>query len=131
MRGIVIPSGLLAACLLASPLLAFADTPRRSTGAAVADPFASAPRLGGEDLTTVRAGQQQTTIYAAISDQTLAAENHGNTVAAGTINNGAINFNSGALQGFSGLGNFVINTGNNNTLQGSLSVTVLMVPATR
>lgn len=60
-----------------------------------------------------------------LTDQDLTAVNSGNIVNADVITNGSINFTQGALSGFSGVGNFVSNTGNNNNLQGSISVTVI------
>jgi hypothetical protein len=72
-------------------------------------------------------GGQETAV--AITDQTLNAVNGGNTVkAGGDINNGAVSLSANAFSGFAGIGNFVINTGNNNNLQGSLSVTIVMAP---
>ena len=59
-----------------------------------------------------------------ISDQDLNAVNSGNTVVANSLTNGDISFSPGALTGFSGVGNFVSNTGNNSNLQGSISVTI-------
>jgi hypothetical protein len=59
-----------------------------------------------------------------ISDQDLSAVNSGNTIIANTLSNGDISFSPGALTGFSGIGNFVSNTGNNSNLQGSISVTI-------
>ena len=116
-----------AAFLIFAPQITFAQAPQSAQAKPASDPFHSAKVMTGDDLRTVRAGQD-VTVNAAVSDQTLAAENHDNTVTAATVNNGAISFSPGSLQGFSGLGNFVINTGNNNNLQGSLSVTVLMTP---
>jgi hypothetical protein len=42
---------------------------------------------------------------------------------------GNVTLENGAFNGFNGVGNFVFNTGNNNNLQGTLSVTVLAPPA--
>jgi hypothetical protein len=64
-----------------------------------------------------------------MSEQTLSAVVTGNTVNADTVNTGAVTLSSNAFSGFSGIGNFVINTGNNNNLQGSLSVNIVMTPA--
>lgn len=63
-----------------------------------------------------------------ISDQTLSATSSGNSINADTVLSGGVNFAAGAFSGFNGVGNFVINTGNNNTLQGSLSVNVVALP---
>jgi len=64
-----------------------------------------------------------------ITDQTLTAVNSGNTVIGETIGSGQVNLGSGAFSGYSGLGNFVINTGHNNNLQSSMSVSVVLAPA--
>jgi hypothetical protein len=61
--------------------------------------------------------------------QQLTAMNSGNSVNAGSVVNGAVTLSSNAFAGFSGLGNFVINTGNNNNVQGVMSVNIVMVPA--
>jgi hypothetical protein len=63
-----------------------------------------------------------------VTNQNLNATNSGNTIIAGTVQNGDINFSGNALTGFSGVGNFVTNTGNNNNLQGSISVVVTGAP---
>ena len=61
----------------------------------------------------------------AVTNQNLSAVNSGNTVSANTLTTGDVTLQSDAFSGFNGIGNFVINTGNNNNLQGSLSVTVI------
>ncbi|MGZ3274411.1 MAG: hypothetical protein ACXU82_14655 [Caulobacteraceae bacterium] len=66
----------------------------------------------------------------AVNEQQLKAITSDNSVnALGSISNGPVNLSANAFSGFSGLGNFVINTGNNNTLQGSMSVNITMTPA--
>jgi hypothetical protein len=64
-----------------------------------------------------------------MSEQQLTAIDTGNSVKADSVVNGSVNLSPGAFSGFSGLGNFVINTGNNNTLQGTMSVNIVMTPA--
>ena len=54
--------------------------------------------------------------------------NSGNSLSADNITTGDISVGAGAFNGFNGVGNFVFNTGNNNNVQGSLSVTI-MTPA--
>lgn len=61
-----------------------------------------------------------------ITDQTLTAVNHGNTVIGENVGSGEVNLGSGAFSGYSGLGNFVINTGHNNNLQSSMNVSILL-----
>lgn len=61
-----------------------------------------------------------------LTEQQLTATNSGNAVVAtGNIVTGDIAFSSTALSGFSGVGNFVVNTGNNSNLQGSINVTIV------
>jgi len=64
-----------------------------------------------------------------LTNQNLNATVQGNAVNADTVQSGAVNFGANALNGFNGIGNFVINTGNNNVLQGSLSVTIMTAPS--
>jgi hypothetical protein len=64
-----------------------------------------------------------------ISTQTLTALNSGNSVNANSVVTGDVNLQAGAFNGFNGIGNFVFNTGNNNNLQGTLSVTIIAPPA--
>ena len=62
----------------------------------------------------------------AVSDQMLQASDTGNAlISGGAINSGALTLSGGAFGNFNGVGNFVFNTGNNNTLQGSINITVL------
>jgi hypothetical protein len=63
-----------------------------------------------------------------LTDQDLTAVNTGNTISAASVGSGAISLSGGALSGFNGVGNFVMNTGHNNNLQSSMSVTVIMAP---
>ena len=63
-----------------------------------------------------------------ITDQTLTAFNNGNTVSGDTVTSGQVNLGANAFSGYSGLGNFVINTGHNNNLQSSMSVSVVLAP---
>ena len=84
-------------------------------------PTTDAAPMAAEDLEATAAhGVEINTI----SDQDLNAVNSGNTVIANTLTNGDISWSPGALTGFSGVGNFVSNTGNNSNLQGSISVTI-------
>lgn len=84
-------------------------------------PTTDAAPMAAEDLeATAAQGVEINTI----SDQDLNAVNSGNTVIANTLTNGDISWSPGALTGFSGVGNFVSNTGNNSNLQGSISVTI-------
>jgi hypothetical protein len=92
---------------------------------------ASQPAVGGAkpvsdaELQGLSGGQA-----VAVNEQQLKAMSTDNSVnALGNVTNGPVNLSAGAFSGFSGLGNFVINTGNNNILQGSMSVNITMTPS--
>jgi hypothetical protein len=94
------------------------------TGSAQAgDLKASLPKaLSANDLSTMSGGANANV---AVSSQTLSALNSGNQVNADSVVTGDVTLASGAFNGFNGIGNFVFNTGNNNNVQGTLSVTIL------
>jgi hypothetical protein len=75
--------------------------------------------VSGEDLAGMSGGTA-----VAVTNQNLSAVNSG-SVSADQLTTGNVTLQSNAFSGFSGVGNFVINTGNNNNLQGSLSVTII------
>ena len=81
--------------------------------------------LSLEELADLRGGEA---IVIQHTTQTLTAVNSGNSVNGDTIGSGAVNLGSGAFNGYDGIGNFVINTGHNNNLQGSISVSIAMTP---
>lgn len=85
------------------------------------------PTVSSADLGRLRAGDGKT-VYQAVTEQTLAATNSGNVVSGTTIGSGAVTFGPNALSGFSGVGNFVVNSGHNNNLQGAITVNVLITP---
>ena len=60
-----------------------------------------------------------------LSEQQLNATTSGNSVIATTMHTGDVAFSSSALSGFAGVGNFVINTGNNSNLQGTINVSIV------
>jgi hypothetical protein len=93
------------------------------------DPFAQQETLDAATLAAEVVTQGSLTL--GVSSQTLTAANSGNSVTGETITNGDINLGSDAFSGFNGIGNFVMNTGNNNNLQGSIGVVVIMPPATQ
>jgi len=82
--------------------------------------------LSASELQTMSGGANQANL--AVSSQTLSALNSGNEVNADTVQTGNVSLQPGAFNGFNGVGNFVFNTGNNNNLQGTLSLTVLAPP---
>jgi hypothetical protein len=82
--------------------------------------------LSGDDLSAVRGGAGSSS--QAITDQTIGAVNAGNQISAGPMSNGAVSIDSNAFSGFSGVGNFMMNTGNQNNLESTLSVTIVGTP---
>jgi hypothetical protein len=60
-----------------------------------------------------------------LSDQDLTAVNRGNTITATTVGSGPITLGAGVFEGFAGVGNFVINSGHNNNLQGALTINIV------
>jgi hypothetical protein len=78
--------------------------------------------LNADSLADISAGESDPSL--ALTNQTLTATSTGNMLNATSVTTGDITFGANVFSGFNGVGNFVINTGNNNVLQGSLSVTV-------
>jgi hypothetical protein len=70
------------------------------------------------ELGAISGGQE--VIVSALSNQQLTASNSG-TVEANQVTTGNVEFSTGA---YSGIGNFVVNTGNNNNLQGVIGVNI-------
>ncbi|MGH6958801.1 MAG: hypothetical protein ACRELF_15390 [Gemmataceae bacterium] len=66
----------------------------------------------------------------AVTDQTLTATTTNNQLTVGgNLTNGAVTVASGAFSGFSGISNYIANTGNQNVVQGALNVTIVMTPS--
>ena len=112
--------GALFAGGLASAGLASADELPSSNPADVTEV------LSTEDMDALAGGTGVDIVM--ITDQTLTAVNSGNTVTGDTVSSGEVTLGQGAFSGYSGLGNFVINTGHNNYLQSSMSVSVVLAP---
>jgi len=101
---------------------------------ASADELPSAPSspddgmsaLSLEDMDALAGGTGVDVVV--ITDQTLTATNTGNTVTGDVVGSGQVTLGSGAFSGYSGLGNFVINTGHNNNLQSSMNVSIVLAP---
>ena len=96
-------------------------------GVAYATPTTEAAKteaLAPEDLADL-AGQGDAPV-GVLTEQTLTALNTGNRIVAGTVGSGAISIGQNAFNGFNGIGNFVINSGHNNTLQSTLSVAIVI-----
>lgn len=64
------------------------------------------------------------------SDQLLKATNSGNSVTANTVGSGSIAIGANAFAGYSGVGNFVMNTGHNNNLQGAITINIVTTSPT-
>lgn len=79
--------------------------------------------ISAAELESITGGQS--TVVDIRTDQRLNATSENNRIAAETVETGAIRFEPGSLESFNGIGNFVLNTGNNNVLQGSIAVTVV------
>ena len=80
------------------------------------------------EMAQASAGQEVITVEA-LTRQQLTGATTGNTINAGVLTSGQVTFSPQALNGFNGIGNFVINTGANNTLQGAINFSVVTVPA--
>jgi hypothetical protein len=102
-------------------------TPAASPGVT---PVGSQPAAMSEaELDAVSAGAEPGTLT--LANTQLNATNSGNSITASSVTSGGIAFSGNALSGFSGVGNFVMNTGNNNNLQGSITVNIGNVPVGR
>lgn len=80
--------------------------------------------LDDNALAGISAGQSTNS-----ATQTLSANSTGSTIIAGQITSGGVSFSDNAFQGFSGIGNVVVNTGNNNVIQGSLQLFLVAAPS--
>jgi hypothetical protein len=79
--------------------------------------------LAASDLAKLSGGASPTGIV--VTTQDLSASNSDNSLNASSIVTGNINVPASAFSGYNGVGNFVFNTGNNNNVQGSLSITII------
>ena len=84
--------------------------------------------LSAEDMEALAGGTGIEVIT--LTEQTLNAVNAGNSVIGQTVTSGQVNVGANAFSGYSGIGNFVINSGHNNNLQSSMNVSVVLAPAT-
>ncbi|MFZ4165696.1 hypothetical protein [Brevundimonas sp. NPDC058933] len=69
-------------------------------------------------------GRQGVNVIVA-SDQLLKATNSGNSVTANSVGSGGITVGANAFAGYNGVGNFVMNTGHNNNLQGAITINIV------
>jgi hypothetical protein len=81
--------------------------------------------LGADELADLRGGE---IVVSQTTTQNMTATNSGNTVTARRVDSGDITLAADAFSGYDGIGNFVMNTGHNNNLQGSISVSIVMTP---
>tara|TARA_R110002033_G_scaffold9754_13_gene31937 strand:+ start:754 stop:1140 length:387 start_codon:yes stop_codon:yes gene_type:complete len=94
------------------------STPASENVSADAAVSASTPVLSFKELDEMRGGTQ-----IAINNQTLNAANSGNTIN-GDFTAGDVSLADDAFSNFSGLGNFVFNTGAQSSLQAGMSITI-------
>jgi hypothetical protein len=108
---------LVIACSFGAPALA------QTAPGAAAPATTPTPEPLSERALSAESGQGVTNTV--MSDQQLSAANSGNSLTANMLRNGDVAFSTSALTGFTGVGNFVINTGNNSNLQGTISVNIV------
>jgi hypothetical protein len=116
-------------CFLALAVSAIAAAgqaaPPPSPAAQPAQPRLAAEPVNEDDLQALSGGQAMN-----VNEQQLKAMTSDNSVnALGSVNNGSVTVSPGAFAGYAGLGNFVINTGNNNSLQGTMNVNIMLAPS--
>lgn len=123
-------SAALAAIITAAQLVAAAGANAAETPDAAPSPDALTPKmtqpLDAAALEALSAGAAGDTNV--LSSQQVSAANSGATVNAETVQSGDIDLTDSAFAGFSGIGNFVFNTGANNNLQGVVSVNIVGAP---
>jgi hypothetical protein len=118
--------GVTAALLLSSGVVTRPSVPpARADVAAVEQPKPDV-RLSSSEMASLAGGEGVD--VAVLTRHQLTGATTGNTVNAGTVTSGAVNFSDNSLSGFRGIGNFVINTGANNTLQGAINISVVTAP---
>jgi hypothetical protein len=122
----LIARAVMATILCLAGQIAFAQPPPQplpaaepSTQAAIADPV---------DLAQMSGGQAPSSSTIALTEQDLTAVNSGNHITADTFTTGSISLRDNAFANFNGVGNVIMNTGANNNIQSTLSVTVIMTP---
>ena len=116
---------------LAAVLLA-AAAQARAAGTAPAGLDAAPAVISDSELAGLSGGAAATpsSLSMVLTTQSETATDSNNEVrAGGNVSNGAVTLGQNAFQGFAGIGNFVINTGNNNNLAGNLSVSINLAPA--
>jgi hypothetical protein len=133
--GLFSAAALVVSVFAAPALCLAADLPPVSSAPAAGDsapnPFADATPMDAGSLAKTQGGSNTSvSAVGALSEQDLTASNTGNAIT-GSFTNGTINIGSNAFSGFNGVGNFVMNTGNQDNIQGTLSINVVIanIPA--
>jgi len=113
----------------AALLLAGSDPAPSSSAPAPVDSQAqstASPAIQPLDLAELHDlnGRQGVNVIVA-SDQLLKATNSGNSVTANSVGSGGITVGANAFAGYNGVGNFVMNTGHNNNLQGAITINIV------
>jgi len=119
---IVLTAGLLFAGSDPAPPPPQVVPPVASQTVATSTPAAIQP-LDLEELHDLNGRQGVVVVIA--SDQLLKATNSGNSVNANSVGSGGITFAGGPFAGYNGIGNFVMNTGHNNNLQGAITINIV------
>ncbi|WP_312164091.1 hypothetical protein [Phenylobacterium sp.] len=112
-------TGWFVGAAIASTAMAGMALAQETTPIAPIDPVAaSQPAISEAELGAISGGAG--VVVEALSNQQLTASNSG-SVEANQVVTGNVDFSTGD---YSGIGNFVVNTGNNNNLQGVISVNI-------
>ena len=127
--------GVSARCLVAIPVSATAQAAHQPTAPVPhvslqpAAPAPQAPEVSTHLIDEAELaglnGRQGASQVSVLSEQDLVAVNNGNTIVAGSVDSGQISIDRGAFEGFAGIGNFVINSGHNNNLQGAITINIV------
>lgn len=83
-------------------------------------------QLSDADLAALTGGDNVT--VSLLNRQQLTGTTTGNTLTTDTLNTGSITFGQQALGNYAGVGNFVVNTGANNVLQGAITINIITPP---
>lgn len=123
MSRLVLSTVVLGALLCSGPVLAetVSAPPAKAPAAATTH-----RALTADEMASISGGAEVS--VEVLNRQQLTGTTTGNSITAGSLVSGQVTFGPDALSGFSGIGNFVINTGANNTLQGAISVSVVTTP---
>jgi hypothetical protein len=112
-------------------LLAFASLPAQASAQDIQAPVATEDQtLAADELEAtngmgvdIDAEVDNSINGSVVSTQELSATSTDNHIG-GDLLSGDVNFSDHALQGFSGIGNFAINTGAQSNIQSSINITV-------